>query len=337
MNELGNNEKKRVTIYSVAHEAGVSLATVSRVINDSDVVKEETRKKVQEAIIKLGYKPNAVAQGLALKKTTTIALIVPDGSFNYIDKVINGILDTAKIYKYNVTLHTATPGINEMHEIIDNIIKSRADGIILYNDAFSHKEMETVNNFQIPMVYLGNKASGETTCSVYVDYAELAYGLVSRYLKKGIDDIVIIDDRKNPVSIDQLVEGTSRAFNENGKTFDGFVKIPDNYHTSYDFLSGYFSAHKHKLIITYRDSQAIAVLNTCTEKNIRIPDETEIVCVKDSRYTEMFRPKISSFVVPSYDSGALAMRLMTKMLSGDTVSEREIKLNCVYKPKGTTK
>ncbi len=337
MNELGNNEKKRVTIYSVAHEAGVSLATVSRVINDSDVVKEETRKKVQDAIIKLGYKPNAVAQGLALKKTTTIALIVPDGSFNYIDKVINGILDTAKIYKYNVTLHTATPGINEMHEIIDNIIKSRSDGIILYNDAFSHRELETVNNFQIPMVYLGNKCSGGMACSVYVDYSELVYGLVDRYLKKGIEDIVIIDDRKNPVSIDQLVDGASRAFKNHGKVFDGFLRIPEKYHTSYDFLSDYFSEHRHQLIITYRDSQAIAVLNTCSEKGIRVPEDTEIVCVKDSRYTEMFRPKISSFIVPSYDSGALAMRIMTKMLSGDESGEREYRLSYVYKPKGTTK
>ena len=68
---------KRITIYDVAKEAGVSLATVSRVINGSDVVREDTRVKVEDAINKLGYKPNAIAQGLALSKTTTIALIVP--------------------------------------------------------------------------------------------------------------------------------------------------------------------------------------------------------------------------------------------------------------------
>ncbi|MBE6104182.1 MAG: LacI family transcriptional regulator, partial [Erysipelotrichaceae bacterium] len=81
MKEQAKDSKKRVTIYSVAREAGVSLATVSRVINESDAVKEDTKRRVQEAIIKLGYKPNAVAQGLALKKTTNIALIIPDSSF----------------------------------------------------------------------------------------------------------------------------------------------------------------------------------------------------------------------------------------------------------------
>ena len=100
-----NDEKKKVTIYSVAHEAGVSLATVSRVINDSSLVKEETKKKVEDAIVRLGYRPNAVAQGLALKKTTVIALVIPDSSFLYMGKIINGLLDVAKIYKYNIMLY----------------------------------------------------------------------------------------------------------------------------------------------------------------------------------------------------------------------------------------
>ena len=93
---------KRVTIYDVAKEAGVSLATVSRVINGSNVVKGPTRDKVQEAVDKLGYKPNAIAQGLALQKTTTIGLVVPEASFTYTGQIINGLIDVAKIYNYNI-------------------------------------------------------------------------------------------------------------------------------------------------------------------------------------------------------------------------------------------
>ena len=95
---------KRVTIYDVANEAGVSLATVSRVINGSNVVKGGTKQKVEEAIEKLGYKPNAIAQGLALQKTTTIALVIPEASFTYTGQIINGLLDVAKIYKYNMVV-----------------------------------------------------------------------------------------------------------------------------------------------------------------------------------------------------------------------------------------
>ena len=91
------------------------------------------------------------------------------------------------------------------------------------------------------------------------------------------------------------------------------------------------------MVIALRDSQAVAVLNTCHENGIRIPEDTEVVSVLDSRINEMVRPQISSFVIPSYDLGALAMRIMTKMLNGEDVKERELKLNYIYERKGSTK
>ncbi|MBQ1303842.1 MAG: LacI family DNA-binding transcriptional regulator [Erysipelotrichaceae bacterium] len=337
MKEQAKDSKKRVTIYSVAREAGVSLATVSRVINESDAVKEDTKRRVQEAIIKLGYKPNAVAQGLALKKTTNIALIIPDSSFTYIGKVLNGLLDVAKIYKYNIILHTTSVGVNEMNEIIDNVIKSHADGIVLYNDLFTEKELQILQGFEIPMVYLDVRNSGPGACCVYVDYRKAVHDLVTRYLDRGIEDIVVVDDKKNPINVKEVLCGVEEAFAEKGKKFEGFIEIPENAHSSYDYLKKYFKVNRHKLIITYRDSQAIAVLNTCAENGISIPEETEVVCVKSSRYTDMVRPQISSFVVPSYDLGSLGMRILTKMLNGDHIQDKEFKLNYVYKAKGSTR
>jgi LacI family transcriptional regulator len=132
---------KRVTIYDVAKEAKVSLATVSRVINGLEIVRDDTRIRVNEAIDRLGYKPNAIAQGLALQKTTTIALVVPEASFSYTGQIINGILDVAKIYKYNIMLHTTSEGIVSISDVIENIIKSRVDGVVIYND----KMMDEIN------------------------------------------------------------------------------------------------------------------------------------------------------------------------------------------------
>ena len=137
---------KRITIYDVAKEADVSLATVSRVINGSDVVREDTRVKVEEAISKLGYKPNAIAQGLALSKTTTIALIVPGNSIFMSNQMINGLLDVAKIYKYNIVLHSVSQGISQMEDVIDNIIKSRADGVIIFNDKLNRNELHILTS-----------------------------------------------------------------------------------------------------------------------------------------------------------------------------------------------
>ena len=109
---------KRVTIYDVALEAKVSLATLSRLINVTNVVIAPTRERVENAVEKLGYKPNAIAQGLALQKTTTIGLVVPEASFTYTGQIINGLIDVAKIYNYNIMLHTITEGITDLNSVV---------------------------------------------------------------------------------------------------------------------------------------------------------------------------------------------------------------------------
>ena len=90
-------------------------------------------------------------------------------------------------------------------------------------------------------------------------------------------------------------------------------------------------------MIGNRDSQAMAILNAAKENNISVPDEMEIVCVIDTKYNSMVRPQISSFSIPSYDLGAVSMRVMTKMLQEQNDFDREIELSYLFTPRQTTK
>ena len=92
--------KDRVTIYEVAKSAGVSLATVSRVINNKNNVTEKTRKLVEDTIERLGYKPSALAQGLATNRSTNIGIVLPATNYVYISNILSGMVDIAKIYGY---------------------------------------------------------------------------------------------------------------------------------------------------------------------------------------------------------------------------------------------
>ncbi len=329
---------KRITIYDVAKEADVSLATVSRVINGSQVVREDTRVKVQEAIEKLGYKPNTIAQSLALSKTTTIALIIPNDSYNYTGQVLNGLIDVAKIYQYNIMLHTTTAGINEMNDIIENVIKSNADGCIIFNDKLTEDEINKLNKYQVPIVVIGSKMSGDFVGSVYVDYAKIAFEIVNKYLAQGKDKIALIEDRKNPLMIKQLRKGMEEAFSEHGKTFNGYIEIPVEYRSSYKFLKDYVGKDfDYDLIVAYRDSQALAILNATNEAGYKIPDDLEVICVLDSKYNSIARPQITGYKIPDYDLGAVAMRLLTKLLDKDEeLSDKEIELSYVYTPRKST-
>ena len=95
----------KATIYDVAGAARVSLATVSRAINNPEKVKPETRERVLKVIEELGYKPNAFAKGLASRKSTTVAVVVPDMSRASIAEMMNGIADIARVYKYSILLY----------------------------------------------------------------------------------------------------------------------------------------------------------------------------------------------------------------------------------------
>lgn len=334
---------KRITIYDVAKEADVSLATVSRVINDSNVVREDTKQRVQEAIEKLGYKPNAIAQGLALSKTTTVSIVMSEKLFAYNGKILNGLMDVAKIYNYNIMFHTTSQGISKMQDVIESIIKSHVDGVILFNDNFSEDEMEVLQEYQIPMVVVGSllpETKVNNVGNVYADFEKMAYEMVNELFDKGINDISLVEDKLNLSMMEQMRSGIERAFHDHGTEFKKYISYDETYKSSYNFLTEYFKTNKpSQFVFTFRDSQAIAVLNSCQEAGYKIPDDCQLVCVLNNKYLSMTRPNISTFNIPEYDMGAVSMRLLTKMLVDDeSVREnKSIELGYSFIPKGTTK
>ena len=125
------NKKARVTIYEVAKKAGVSLATVSRVINNGDNVSQESKDKVNKVIKELGYKPSALAQGLATSKTVTIGVVIPSTNYVYISNLINGISEVAKEKGFRISLFTTSHSKLDAYKVIEDVI-NYAKNIGLY-------------------------------------------------------------------------------------------------------------------------------------------------------------------------------------------------------------
>ena len=119
-----------ITIYDVAREANVSMATVSRVVNGNPNVKPTTRKKVLDVIDRLEYRPNAVARGLASKKTTTVGVVIPDISNIFFAELARGIEDIATMYKYNIILSNSDQNLNKELHLINTMLGKQVDGIV---------------------------------------------------------------------------------------------------------------------------------------------------------------------------------------------------------------
>ena len=134
-----------------------------------------------------------------------------------------------------------------------------------------------------------------------------------------------------------MVRGAESAFKQKGLKFNGLIRIPADARTSYRFLQNYLKKNKHDLMIANRDSQAMAICNSARENGIKIPEQMEVVCVIDTKYNSMIRPQISSFSIPSYDLGAVSMRIMTKMLQDESSTDKEIELSYLFTSRQSTK
>ena len=135
-----------------------------------------------------------------------------------------------------------------------------------------------------------------------------------------------------------MIIGGQQAFLNHGLEFDNYLEYSNDERSTYKYLRSYFKIHRDcKLMIVSRDSQALAVVNAARENNISIPEDMELICMNDTKYCSMVRPKISGFVVPTYDLGAVAMRVMTKMLKDEVVEDKQKVLGYLFRERESTK
>ncbi len=331
---------KKVTIYDVATEAGVSLATVSRVINGSSVVKKQTRDKVLETIQRLDFKPNQVARGLATSKTTTIAIVFPQSLFAHVKDMIGGIGDTSRRLDYNISIYT-TDDLGDgdpIEDVIEKVVKSRADGVVLFNSDQIDQEIALCEKYKIPTVVIGKKVSNDYMGSIFVDAKEIAIQVIDKYLEQGKNDILFVCPRQNLISPIDLIEGIKESYNKHDMIFDDqcILNTSHHYEKSYPQLKEYFKNNKHQVVFTSYDKEAVAVINAALDNDIKIPEEMEVIGIMNTSYSIMCRPSLSSIHVPVYDMGALAIRLLTKILNKEEIETKEVSLHYVFMKRNTT-
>ena len=163
----------KVTIYNVALAAGVSLATVSRVLNNPEKVKEETRNRVLKVIDELGYRPNVIARGLASRKTTTVGVLVSDVTRASVEEMLVGIIDIEIKYKYSIKLFTTTDYVC-FEGFIKDIMAEQIDGLLILNDELEHEKLELIVDLckkeDVALVLANVLSYNPDVFSVSIDY-----------------------------------------------------------------------------------------------------------------------------------------------------------------------
>ena len=323
--------KDRVTIYEVAKAAGVSLATVSRVINNQSNVTLETKKRVEDTIARLGYKPNALAQGLATNRTTNIGIVIPDVNYVHISNLLSGMIDIGKIYGYQTTLFVTKHSQDEVQDVISKLITSHVDGAIIFDDELDEKDVKSIASYNVPSVIIGDKVQGDKIASITLNFEDALLSFINRHAKEQeIKFVRVANEGKLISALEEAVE------NVVGKEKFEIVHIPNSYHETYSYFVDYFRAIKKGYFVCPRDSIACAIQNAAIDIGLRVPEDVQVLSIIGTKYSSIARPTISSFDLDMYDVGSIAMRMLTKLLKGE-LKNREYEFKGSFVQRASTK
>jgi LacI family transcriptional regulator len=317
-----------ITIYDVAREANVSMATVSRVVNGNPNVKPATRKKVLEVISRLGYRPNAVARGLASKKTTTVGVIIPDISSTFFAELARGIEDIATMYKYNIILSNSDQNKDKELHLLNTMLGKQVDGIVFMGGNITKEHVEEFDKSPVPIVLAGSIEETEHVPSVNIDYEQASYDAIISFIEKGHKNIAfVIGPMHEPINEKKKLAGYKRALTEAGLEFNEELIVEGDY--TYDSGIEAFEKlmeleTKPTAIFVGADEMALGVVHGAQDQGYKIPDDFELISSDNTRLAMMVRPQLTAVVQPLYDIGAVAMRLLTKLMNKEKDSEHTV-------------
>ncbi|MFD6440573.1 catabolite control protein A [Peribacillus sp. NPDC060186] len=313
-----------ITIYDVAREANVSMATVSRVVNGNPNVKPATRKKVSDVIDRLGYRPNAVARGLASKKTTTVGVIIPDISSIFFAELARGIEDIATMYKYNIILSSSDENIDKEFHLLNTMLGKQVDGIVFMGGNISDEHVREFKNSPVPIVMAGSVEDSGQVPSVNIDYEAAAFDAVTFFAQKGHEHIAFVTGNLSALINEKKLVGYKRGLKEAGLSFDESYIVDGDYtyDSGIESFDKFLEAEKKPTaFIVGADEMALGIVHAAQDKGYNVPEDFEVISFDNTRLTLMVRPQITTIVQPLYDIGAVAMRLLTKLMNKEQVEE----------------
>ena len=314
------------TIKEVARAAGVSVATVSRVMNDSGPVNEETRRRIKEIAQALNYVPNSAARSLITSRTHTLGVLLPDLYGEFFSEVIRGIDHTARSEAYHLIVsssHNEQPDI----EAALKAMRGRVDGLIVMSPHVGAEALQRSLPSSLPAVLLNCAVDGNAFDAVGIDNRGGAAAMVEHLAALGHRRIAVIKGTRRNFDSDERLEGYRTVV----RAMDAYEPA---YETDGEFTeeSGYRAA-KHLLgltarptaIFAFNDSMAAGALSAVREAGLRVPEDVSVSGFDDVPIAGYMNPPLTSVHVPIAELGAQAMERLLAAVKTQNKHERSTK------------
>jgi len=314
-----------ITIRDIAKRAGVSVATVSHVINNTRFVSEELREKVRKVMEELDYHPNLVAGSLRRKKTNTIGLIVPDNSNPVFAELSRAIEDIGFSSGYSVILCNSAYNLDKEIKYVRVLRSKRVDGLIIIPTTVQATYINQLVDSGLPVIILDRTVPDAKTDSVLLDNYQGTYDATVHLIKLGHSLIAYIDRPFDlPHSLDRL-RGYRKALEENG------IQLKDELivRGGFDYEGGAEAMQKllkrkptPTAVIAFNDISAIGAIRAIEDCELKVPQDISIVGFDDIPQSSFTTPRLTTVHFPKYRMAEVAFELLQKKLEGTSSDRR---------------
>lgn len=310
----------KMTIKDIAEIAGVSKATVSRVLNNTKPVSDEIKERVQSVIDETGYRPSSLARSLSRQRTGILGLIIPDVANPFYAELVKGMSEVAKAYHYNILLCNTFREHEKEREFLELLEDKEVDGIIFMTFEFHKYQKAFFDRYRKPIVTVNRHFEGQEIPNVDIDNEAAAYSAVRYLIELGHRRVGIISSSKTDDTAIYRVDGYRRALEEAGLSAEEDLVVESDYH----FKSAYEGARQlmtledpPTAIFCLNDELAVGAIKYLNDTGRSVPEDVSVIGFDDVPLASMFIPSLTTIRQPIYEMGATAARLLIKRVKDE--------------------
>lgn len=318
-----------MNIYDVAKAAGVSIATVSRVLNGSPNVSAKTKDKVLRVIEEAGYTPNVFARGLGLNTMKMIGVLCTDVSDIYYAKAVSIIENALRGYGYDSILCSTGNKLEDKQKRMELLLGKRVDALILigstFKEAADNSHIEKIAG-KIPTIIINGVMDVPNTYCVACDEFKAMYDNVVSLYKKGCHEILYLYDTET-YSGTQKLNGYKQAHKDCGWPVDSglIVKVDKNMPDIEKAINNLLEkGHTFSAVLASEDQLAIGAMNALLKKGLKVPEDISIIGFNNSMLCECTYPALTSVDNMVETLCTMAVNVLTDVFDGKPVTNKMI-------------
>jgi DNA-binding LacI/PurR family transcriptional regulator len=327
-----NEPRKRYTIKDIAEQSGVSLSTVSLVLNDNPRISQTTRDRVLETIERLGYQPNRMARALAWRHSRTLAVLVPQLRHAFADvyfgEIVSGICDRAAKLGYKILLEVARSEFIENKEYLQLYEQKFVDGILFIGANSRHQFVADFSDGSQPFLMVNNYSREHDLNYVVSNYRYGAWQAAMHLLRLGHRRIGFIAGGLSEIQTSRdIFEAFKEVLDEQGVEFsprlmaDGLLTEEGGMKATEELLR---NDSQITALFALNDKMALGAMKKLSELGLRVPHDVAVVGFDDIPQASYSIPSLTTVHQPLYEIGKLACERLVELVHGNVARVQEV-------------